>query len=122
VGDLPVLSGQWVPLPGSAWLPWLRHHGTVSNSAELVAVLRRIAELLSRHDVDTVWSGYEPDELRSEIYSFLERAGTGLPLDEAGRDRLQLLFAPTGALQETSLSSGWGEEFVELATRFDEAV
>jgi hypothetical protein len=94
----------------------------VSNSAELAAVLRRIAELLSRPDVDTAWSGYEPDELRSEIYSFLERAGAGLPLDEAGRDRLRLLFAPTGALQETSLSSGWGQEFVALATRFDDAV
>jgi hypothetical protein len=94
----------------------------VSNSAELAAVLRRIAELLSRPDVDTAWSGYEPDELRSEIHSFLERAWAGLPLDEAGRNRLQLLFAPTGALQETSLSSGWGREFVELATRFDDAV
>ena len=50
------------------------------------------------------------------------QAGAGLPLDDAGRDRLQLLFAPTGALQETSLSSGWGEEFVALATRFDDAV
>lgn len=94
----------------------------MSNSVELAAVLRRIAELLSRHDVDTDWSGYEPDELRSEIYSFLERASTGLPLDEAARDRLQLLFAPAGALQETSLSSGWGNEFIELATRLDDAV
>jgi hypothetical protein len=94
----------------------------VSNSVELAAVLRRIAELLSRPDVDTDWSGYEPDELRSEIYSLLERAGTGLPLDQEGRGRLRLLFAPAGALQETSLSSGWGEEFVELATRLDGAV
>jgi len=100
----------------------LSHYGTVSNNAELAAVLRRIAELLSRPDVDTAWSGYEPDELRSEIDSFLEKAGAGLPLDEAGRDRLRLLFAPTGALQETSLSSGWGQEFVALATRFDDAI
>jgi len=85
-------------------------------------VLRRIAELLSRDDVDTAWSGYEPAELRAEIQSFLERAEAGLPLDEAGRGRLQVLFAPTGALQETSLSSGWGQEFIELAGRFDDAV
>ena len=122
MGDLPVLLGRWVPLPGSAWQPWLRHHGTVSNSAELAAVLRRISDLLSRPDVDTAWSGYEPDELRSEIYSFLERAGTGLPLDEAGRGRLRLLFAPTGALQETSSAAAGGREFVELAARFDDAV
>jgi hypothetical protein len=94
----------------------------VSDSVELVAVLRRIAELLSRDDVDTAWSGYEPDELRSEIQSFLERAESGLPLDGAARGRLRLLFAPTGALQDTSLSSGWGEEFIALAGRFDDAV
>jgi hypothetical protein len=94
----------------------------VSNSAALAAVLRRVAELLSRDDVDTSWSGYEPDELRSQIQSFLDRAETGLPLDEAGRGHLRALFAPTGALQETSLSSGWGREFVELAGRFDHAV
>ena len=113
MGDLPVLLGRWVPLPGSAWQPWLRHHGTVSNSAGLAAVLRCIS---------AAWSGYEPDELRSEIYSFLERAGAGQSLDEAGRGRLRLLFAPTGALQETFISSGWGREFVELAARFDDAV
>jgi hypothetical protein len=94
----------------------------VSNSAELAAVLRRVAELLSRGDADTTWSGYEPDELRSAIQSFLASADGGLPLDEEGRGHLRVLFAPTGALQETSLSSGWGEEFVELAARFDDAV
>jgi hypothetical protein len=94
----------------------------VSNSAELAAVLRRIAELLSRDDVDTSWSGYEPDELRSEIRSFLEKAETGLPLDETERRRLRVLFALTGALQETSLSSGWGNEFLALADRFDNAI
>ncbi|MGD0702201.1 MAG: hypothetical protein ABSA02_20250 [Trebonia sp.] len=94
----------------------------MSTSAELAAVLRRIAELLSRDDVDTSWSGYETDELRSEIRSFLARAEAGLPLGQPGRARLRVLFAPTGALQETSLSSGWGQEFVELAGRFDNAV
>jgi len=29
------------------------------------------------------------------------------------------LFAPTGPIQEVSLSSGWGQEFLELAERFD---
>jgi hypothetical protein len=108
VGDLPVLLGRWVPLPGSAWQPWLRHHGTVSNSAELAAVLRRISDLLSRPDVDTAWSGYEPDELRSEIYSFLERAGTGLPLDEAGGPLAAALRAHRSTARNF-LSSGWGQ-------------
>jgi hypothetical protein len=81
----------------------------VSSSTELAAVLRRIAELVGRNDVDTAWSTYEADELRSEIGSFLQKAEAGLPLDDAERRHLQLLFAPTGPLQETSISSGWAK-------------
>jgi hypothetical protein len=33
---------------------------------------------------------------------------------------LKLLFAPTGSLQDISIDHGWGEEFLELAKRFDE--
>ena len=32
---------------------------------------------------------------------------------------MQVLFAPTGPVQEVSISSGWGEEFLTLASRFD---
>jgi hypothetical protein len=31
------------------------------------------------------------------------------------------LFAPTGPIQEVSLSSGWGDMFLELAKRMDAA-
>jgi hypothetical protein len=44
---------------------------------------------------------------------------------EAGRlpPRLDLavLFAPTGPIQEVSLSSGWANEFLDVAARFDAA-
>jgi hypothetical protein len=30
-----------------------------------------------------------------------------------------VLFAPTGPLQELSLSSGWADDFLKLASRFD---
>jgi len=32
---------------------------------------------------------------------------------------LWLLFAGTGAIQDVAESSGWGEEFIALADRFD---
>jgi hypothetical protein len=35
---------------------------------------------------------------------------------------MEVLFAPTGPIQEVSLSSGWGGEFLALAERFDEAM
>jgi hypothetical protein len=34
---------------------------------------------------------------------------------------LNLLFAPTGSIQEVSVSSGWGDQFLTLADRFDKA-
>ena len=34
---------------------------------------------------------------------------------------LSLLFAPTGSLQEVASSTGWGDAFLRLAARFDEA-
>jgi hypothetical protein len=35
---------------------------------------------------------------------------------------LSILFAPTGNIQEVSISSGWGEAFLELTARFDAAL
>ena len=39
-----------------------------------------------------------------------------------GIDRLRLLFAPTGPLQEVSIAGGWGERYLELAAQFDSAI
>jgi len=35
---------------------------------------------------------------------------------------LKLLFAPTGSLQESSMSNGWANEFLALSSEFDEAI
>ena len=94
----------------------------MSRNAELAAVLRRIAQLVSREGADVGWSAYEADQLRSEIRSFLGKAEADLPLAEEECERLRLIFAPTGALQETSIASGWDTEFLALAARFDEAI
>jgi hypothetical protein len=34
---------------------------------------------------------------------------------------LSILFAPTGSIQEVSLSSGWGDELIHLSVDFDRA-
>jgi hypothetical protein len=48
------------------------------------------------------------------------RANEKATRTKVGRRRLRL--APTGSLQEISISSGWGDEFLEIAARFDRAV
>jgi hypothetical protein len=93
------------------------------DRAELAAVLRRLCELLPADDDEpNDWSRYAPAELHAEIQSFLDDVEAGRPIDEAGRQHLGLLFAPTGALQEDSLARGWAGEYLELSSRFDRAV
>jgi hypothetical protein len=75
--------------------------------------------LLSRPGNDFAWSSWNGGEEASlEIWGHIaELQAGGLPK----KMDLTILFAPTGNLQEVSLSSGWGDEFLELATRFDKA-
>jgi hypothetical protein len=94
----------------------------VSDLAELAAVLGRVAELLARDDVNTIWSGYAADELRAEVARLLARAESGEPLADSERGLARYLFLPTGPLQETAISSGWGDEFLGLADRADAAI
>jgi hypothetical protein len=94
----------------------------MSDQAELAAVLQRVAQLLADDDANTSWSSYETDELRDEVSRLLGRAESGEPLTEAQWHLAQYLFLPTGPLQETAISSGWGDEFLQLADRADAAI
>ena len=52
----------------------------------------------------------------------IDRHIARLEAGEARAGDMAVLFLPTGPIQEVSLSSGWGDEFVALADRFDKAV
>ena len=60
---------------------------------DLLAVMLEARRLIARPENDFTWS------------SFIDQEAA--------------LFLPTGPIQEVSLSSGWGDEFVALADRFD---
>ncbi|MFM7518091.1 MAG: hypothetical protein ACKO3V_14215 [Pirellula sp.] len=86
---------------------------------ELLDILRQSRELLARPSNCFDWSSWEDaeDALREMDARIEILAMGGLP------DRLSMsvLFAPTGPIQEVSLSSGWSYEFLSLAERFDRA-
>lgn len=87
---------------------------------KLIAVLREARELLSRPDNDFAWSSWKDAAAALlEVDGFISRIELG---DMPDRSALELLFLPTGPIQEVSLSSGWGEQFLRLADRFDAAV
>jgi hypothetical protein len=91
-----------------------------SSYQPLIEVFSKARELLARPDNDFTWSSWEdaPAALR-EIDGIVSRLESGVM---PGRASMEVLFFPTGPMQEVSLSSGWGEEFIALANRFDAAI
>lgn len=87
---------------------------------KLISVFEEARGLLSLPENDFAWSSWEDekDALR-EVDEILSALRSGfLPRELT----LEVIFAPTGPLQEVSLSSGWGDDFIELSERFDEAM
>lgn len=87
---------------------------------KLTSVFEEARRLLAMQDNEYSWSSWlDSEDALSEIDQILSALRSGVlppPLT------LEVLFAPTGPIQEVSLSSGWGNEFLELAGRFDDAM
>ncbi len=93
---------------------------TKQQAATLVRLLRVILDRLREPEADVAWSRYTTaDEAIGDVLRQIRRLESG---DETTLAELRLLFGPTGSFQEISLSSGWGEEFLRLASQFDEIV
>ena len=83
---------------------------------DLLAVMLEARRLIALPENDFTWSSFIDQEAAlEEIDGFIValEAGTGSAYG------IGVLFLPTGPIQEVSLSSGWGDEFVALADRFD---
>lgn len=87
---------------------------------ELASVLSEARSLLARPGNDFAWSSWEDaDAALAEVDGLIAKLEVGrLP----SRLAVSVLFAPTGPIQEVSLSSGWADEFLTLAARCDAAV
>ena len=86
---------------------------------ELLNVLRDARNLLARPGNNFDWSSWnDADAALHEVDALIAAIGSGRLPD---RRAISFLFAPTGPIQEVSLSSGWGDGFLALAERFDQA-
>ena len=73
----------------------------------------RLKFLIAQPSTDVCWSRYNtPDEVICDL-EIIENGVLNKDLESI--DRLLFLLAPTGDLQEISLSSGWGDEFLDIA-------
>lgn len=88
----------------------------MNHLEKLISVIKETRKYLAREGNDFSWSSWNDREAAlSEIDSILTQ------LDNGSVPDVGVLFAPTGPIQEVSMSSGWSLEFLKLAERFDEA-
>jgi nucleotide-binding universal stress UspA family protein len=87
---------------------------------ELATILREARALLALPNNDFAWSSWaDAGAALAEVDGLVAALDAGrLP----SRLTVAVLFAPTGPIQEVSLSSGWADEFLALAARCDAAV
>lgn len=87
---------------------------------ELIRVLRDARALLALPGNDFAWASW------GDAATALAEVDGLIAALEAGRLPARLdvavLFAPTGPIQEVSLSSGWADTFLAVAARCDAAV
>lgn len=86
---------------------------------EMVNVLRESRILVALPENEFAWSSWiDAEGALAELDEMIAALERGEPLADWART---VVFAPTGPMQELSLSSGWGDEFVALADRWDAA-
>ena len=86
---------------------------------KMISVLEDAVRYVERSDADFSWSSWKDSEHAVlELNNLLSRVKKG---DRSALREISVLFLPTGPLQELSLSSGWGREFLRLAGCFDRA-
>lgn len=86
------------------------------NTIQLINILLKVQDKITP-ETDVLWTSYNtPGELAAAIDKCIVLLTQGK--DYVVND-IALLFAPTGALQEVSLSNGWEYEFLEFAADID---
>lgn len=92
----------------------------MDNSNGLSDLLTEIRNLVDSPNTNVTWSRFKTVE---DILMIIDTLKQRITLrDDKAISELIILFGPTGSFQEISIDSGWGEEFIKLAARFDEIV
>ena len=83
---------------------------------ELIKMIELIKNKISDSS-DVIWTQYETaKEFRDDLDRYITRLTLN---DKSCLEDMKVLFAPTGSLQEHSISNGWSDEYVRVAEQFD---
>lgn len=81
----------------------------------LISALEETISLL-RNSQSSEWSTLSVEEIIRRLEAEVGKAKNARPMDINLLDRL---FAPTGAIQEISISNGWGTMFLRISEVVD---
>jgi hypothetical protein len=86
---------------------------------EVEKLISALEETLSflQNSQSSDWAHMSVEEIITRLKTEISKAKNSQPIDAKF---LRLLFAPTGAIQETSIDNGWGDDFLRISEVVDE--
>lgn len=88
------------------------------NIKALRTLLEEVMAILETSDTNLAWSGHaSEEEIIGELRDHIEKLGAN---EISTISQIKLLFAPTSSLQDIAIQSGWGEEFLAIASKVDD--
>jgi hypothetical protein len=86
--------------------------------AELIRALEETISLLQESQ-SSDWAGLSVAEICAELEAEILKVTSSQPIDTK---RIGFLFAPTGAIQETAIDNGWGDQYLRIASIIDQQI
>jgi len=87
------------------------------NLHDLISLIEEIIVILKSPYTDTTWTHWDtPAEALINFSQILEKLKNN---DKTVLKELEIIFLPTGSLQDLSISSGWGDKYIDLSKKFD---
>jgi len=83
---------------------------------EIIKIIELVKNKVSDSS-DVAWTSYDSaKQFRDDLDTYITRPKAN---DKSCLEDLNILFLPTGIIQENSISNGWAGEYISLADRFD---
>ena len=83
---------------------------------KLISALQETISFL-QNSQSSDWANMSVEDIIQELESEIVKAKNSQPIDSK---LLGILFAPTGAIQETSIDNGWGDDFLRISELIDQ--
>lgn len=85
---------------------------------KLISALEETIMYLRKSELSD-WSNMPAEDILRKLEVEISKARDAKPIDVY---KLELLFSPTGVIQEISIDNGWGTKFLRLAEAVDEFI